>query len=181
MTEFDTRPSRLAGGSALAGALAVVAVAALATASSAGIAVFGLALVGLALRRGSGATLDIGSLILFVATVHLAIRSASIGLALIGALGAVLAWDLGHTARDIGRQLGREASTRRLEMVRVFASVSVGLVAVTLGSLVYVAAGDVDSNAALVALILTVLFATVGLGTGVRAVRTGDDGEYRRI
>lgn len=180
MTEFDSRPSKLTAWSAIACALLVAVVAAMASISSAGIALLGVVLVGLSLRHGSAA-IDIGSLVLFVATVHLAIRSSSIGLALIGALGAVLAWDLGHTARDIGRQLGRDAPTRRLEVVRVLSSLSVGVVAVTLGVLVYVASRGVGSNAALVALILTVLFATVALGTGVRAVRTGDDGEYRTL
>lgn len=181
MTEYDTRPSTLTAWSAIGSALLVAVVAAIASVSSAGIALLGLILVGVSLRRGSTATLDIGSLVLLVATVHAAIRSSSIGLALVGALGAVLAWDLGHTARDIGRQLGRDAPTRRLEVVRVLASTSVGLVAATLGTLVYVAARGIDSNAALVALILTVLFATVALGTGVRAVRSGDDGEYRTL
>lgn len=181
MTEFDTRPSTLTARSAVASALLVAVVAAIASVSSAGIALIGVVLVALFAHRGSTAALDIGALALFVASVHLAIQSSSIGLALVGALGAVLAWDFGHTSRDIGRQLGREAPTRRLEVVRVLSSLSVGLVSVALGALVYVAARGVDSNAALVALILTVLFVTVALGTGVRAVRTGDGGVYRRL
>lgn len=181
MRKFDTRPSRIAGGAAVAGALVAVLVAALGSATSGMLAFVGLAMFSLGVRRGGSTALDGGSLVLFLAVVHAGVKSSSVELALFGAVGAVLAWDLANTARDVGRQLGRGASTTRLEVVRVLASVSVAVVAVTVGYLVSVVASGTGSNASLVTLVVTILFATIALGTGVRTVRARGRGEFRDV
>ncbi len=152
-----------------------VAVAVLGSAESAAIAVLGFGLLVWAVRRGGTVPLDLGAMILFLALVHATVRSPGVVVAFVGSLAVVLAWDFGHTARDVGRQLGRESRTKRLEIVRIGTSTLVGLVTVTLASLAFLSVGTVGSVGAVIALVLSVLFVTIALGTGVTAVRSHDD------
>ncbi|ELZ07058.1 hypothetical protein C479_15672 [Halovivax asiaticus JCM 14624] len=176
MTARNSRPSTVAGSCALGAGLVGVVVAGLGSIESAAIAVAGFGLLVWAVRRGGSVALDLGSVILFLALVHGTSRTASMGGALVGSLAVVLAWDFAHTARDIGRQLGRDSQTKRLEVVRISTSALAGLVPASVGYLVFLSVGSVGSVGALVALVLSILFVTVALGTGVSSVRsrTGD-------
>ncbi len=181
MSPLDERPATTAGTVAILSAALVVLTAALSAPQSATVALVGFGMHGLAVRRGWRFGFDLGPLVLFVAVVDGAVRSGSVELALLGSIGAVLAWDLGGTARDVGRQLGRGSRTKRLELVRIFASVTVAALAVALGYVVYAVADGGGSNAALVALVGAILFATIAVGTGVSTVRTGGGTEYREL
>jgi hypothetical protein len=78
-------------------------------------------------------------------------------------VGTVVAWDAGERAINVGDQLGRLASTRRLEAVRAGGSLLVGAVAVGLGT---VAAGVGSPGlplSALAGLLVAVLLLTAAL------------------
>lgn len=181
MTTQHSRPSNIAGSCALGAGLVAVVIAALGSTASAVIAVAGFGLVGWAVRRGGSASLDLGSVMLFLALVHGTSQTASMGGALVGSLAVVLAWDFGHTARDIGHQLGRESQTKRLELVRISTSVLAGLVPVSIVYLIFLSIGSVGSVGALVALVLCILFVTIALGTGVTTVRSHAGDVFRDV
>ena len=52
--------------------------------------------------------------------------------------GTVLAWDLGHHAIGVGRQLGRDTVTKTSEVTHALASGVVGIVSMAVAYAVYV-------------------------------------------
>ncbi|WP_265109658.1 DUF7519 family protein [Halosolutus halophilus] len=104
--------------------------------------------------RGSRSRVTFGSAGLFVAALVAGVQGATVGATLVGVAAAVLAWDLGTSAIGIGRQLGREASTRRLELVHIAASAAVGAVTIGAGYLLYEGAGGGQPLSTLLLLIL---------------------------
>lgn len=84
--------------------------------------------------RGSGSRtlvkLGVGGVFLSVLLAGL-FRSVSVGVLLGVTAASVVAWDAGEHAVGIGEQLGRSATTWRLELVHVVGSVLVGTAAVS--------------------------------------------------
>lgn len=171
MSDFDQRPAVIAGACAVSAALVATAASALATPSSIGLGLFGSGLLALALYKDVAIAYDIGPFVLFAGVIQSGVQSGSMAVTLVATIAVVVAWDLGHTARDIGRQLGREATTTRLEIARLLSSLTIGVLSTTIGYGIFVAAREGESNAALAALIGTVFFATIALGSGNREVR----------
>ncbi|WP_267641026.1 DUF7519 family protein [Haloarchaeobius amylolyticus] len=123
---LESRPSRTeAWASLLAGGLALV-VAAAASWPSTLLAGAGFALLGWGIWRGDSRGITGGAVGLF-AGVALAGTTLSVLPTLLGGIGALLAWDAGHHARGLGRQLGRGATTRSVELGHVGASLAVGV------------------------------------------------------
>ena len=172
MTDYDQRPSPIAGAGAMAAALLAMIVSTLGSASSIALGLVGSGVLALALYGGVAIAYDIGPFVLFVAVIQSGVQSGSIAVTLVATVAVVVAWDLGHTACDIGRQLGREATTIRLEVARLLSSLTIGVVSTTIGYGIFLIARGGESNAALAALIGTVFFATVALGSGNRQVRS---------
>lgn len=171
MNEFDQRPSTVAGACALGAALVATAAAMAGAPSSIALTLLGTALFAAGLHSGVSVAFDLGPFILFAGVLQSGVQGGSVVLTLVATIAVVVAWDLGHTARDIGSQLGRDATTVRLELARVLVTLSVGVFSTTIGYAVFTVARSGDSNAAIAALIGTVFFATVALGTGNRTVR----------
>jgi len=126
MSALDRSPTRL--GSRIAVVAAVVAVLvggpyswlALATGTT------GLVLVLFGVGAGSHAAVTTGTASLFVGVIAAGVAGAPVPWILGGGVAAVVAWDSGGTAIDLGHQLGRGAETTRLELVHAGATGAVG-------------------------------------------------------
>ena len=103
--------------------------------------------------------------LLFGGAVAAAVENAPTLVVLVGAGGAVVAWDLLDNAISLGEQLGREADTRRTEVVHAGGSVAVAL-GVAAGSYgLYSVAGGGKPLSALVFLLVAVVALTSVLRT----------------
>ncbi|USZ71857.1 DUF7519 family protein [Natronosalvus halobius] len=163
MKELTRRPTRIASlGAALA---AVIVVGATAVGSPAGavLAVIGTVSLAAGLVWGITDATDAGAGLLFVAVVLSGLQGMPPEVTVVGAIAALVALDLGRSAVELGEQLGRETDTRRLEAVHVVSSLSVGLVAATLGYGVYVFGGGGQPAGGVVLLLLAVVFLVAAL------------------
>ncbi|SEP30646.1 hypothetical protein SAMN04487948_14017 [Halogranum amylolyticum] len=87
--------------------------------------------------RRSRQLLKVGSVLLFFSVLLGGLVALGpLSTLLVGAVAALLVWDLGENAVAVGEQLGRNAPTRRLELTHLAASLLVGGVAVIAGLLV---------------------------------------------
>lgn len=164
MTEPVRRPT--VGSATVAGgcALLAVAVAALGSVTALAVAVLGAVAVCLGLVRGVEAVADLGSLGLFAGVIVGALAGSSVEVTLVGAVAAIVAWDLGRSAIDLGAQLGRDADTTRLEAVHAVSSALVGLVTVTVGYALYVFAAAGQPVWGIASLLVAATLLVVGLG-----------------
>lgn len=101
-----------------------------------GVGAVGTVFVLVAVGRGSRRALGGGAAGLFAAAIVAGGAGAPAGTVLAATVGAVLVWDAGATAIDLGAQLGRTASTVRLEAVHLAGSAAVG--GVTAGAAIVV-------------------------------------------
>ena len=124
---IDRAPTRFSSGAAVCAAFVALVASGLYSWPALAAGALGLGLVVLGLARGSIAPVTTGACCLFVAAILAGVQRAPIAAVLVGVTAAVLAGDAGGTAVSLGRQLGREAETRRLEAVRFAASAAVGL------------------------------------------------------
>lgn len=140
MSEIDRSPARLSGGLSLgAGG---VAVAAGGTGLGGALGVFGLLLLGVGQLRGTRTAVTVGALLGFGGVVAAGASGAAPAVVLVGTAAAVLAWDLGEQAINLGEQLGRSARTRNAELVHAANSTLVAAAAIGIGyGLFLVAAG----------------------------------------
>ncbi|SFR92549.1 hypothetical protein SAMN05216559_1096 [Halomicrobium zhouii] len=88
----------------------------------------GVALVAGGVLTGRHAPVTAGSAGLIVGVLAAAVANTPPLFVLGGAVAAVVAWDAGGTAIDLGNQLGRGAGTTRLELVHVGSTALVGAV-----------------------------------------------------
>ena len=123
----------------------------------------GLALLALGLHRGVRLAVDLGGGVIFIGVVLGGLQGLSPEASVIGAVGALLAWDLANSAVELGEQLGRETSTDRLEAVHIVTSLAVGLLSATVGYGVFVFSGAGQPLGVIVLLILAVVFLIAGL------------------
>lgn len=154
--------------SSLAAAVAaIVAVLVAGVGSPAGLAfgAVGAGALGVGLAVGNRTAIDVGGIVLFFGAVVVSgLEATVVGPTVVGTIATVLAWDIAHTAIDIGEQLGREARTRRLEAVAIVSSLLVGLIAGTIGYAVFVAGAGGQPAAVVVLLLLAAALIIVGLG-----------------
>ena len=114
--------------------------------------------VGAGLVLPSQRIADGGALALVGGVALAAVAHDAVAIPLIGAVAAVLAWDLSEQALSVGEQLGRAADTRRLEAVHAGTTTAVGLVAAGVGFALYRIAFRGISLAALALLLVAALF-----------------------
>ena len=123
----------------------------------------GLVALVVAALTGARPLVTIGALGLFAGAVAAGVRGAPPAILLAAVLAAVLAYDFGGTAVDLGEQLGREADTRRLELLRVATSSLVGVAAATASYIVYLVGASGQPLSAVVLLLITVFVLFVAL------------------
>jgi hypothetical protein len=114
----------------------------------------GLLALGVGLLTGGRRTLGAGGTLLVGGVLFAGVQGAGPETLLFGLLTAVLAWDVGEHAIGVGEQLGREADTRRVELVHAGASTFVGVVAAGIGYGAYLGATGGQPVTALVFLLL---------------------------
>lgn len=166
MTEEITRLPSLQSGGLAAAAISVVALA-LGFYSMLALPFGALALcaAAAAVARGWRRAAVWAGVLLFGAAVAAAVENAPTLVVLLGAGGAVVAWDLLDNAISLGEQLGREADTRRTEVVHAGGSVALAL-GVSVGSYgLYSVAGGGKPLSALVFLLIAVVALTSVLRT----------------
>lgn len=158
MTEVDHSPTRLSGG--LSVGAGGVAVAAAGTSAGAAIGVLGLVLLAGGAFRGSRRAVTIGALAAFAGVTVAGTMGAGPEPMLIGTAAAVLAWDFGEQAINLGEQLGQRARTRNAELVHAANSTLVAVAGIAVGyGLFLVAAGGQPMTALVVLLAAGLLIA----------------------
>lgn len=158
MTAIDRSPARLSGGLAVgAGGLAVAAAA---SPAAAPFGVAGVVMLLFGVLRGSRRAVTAGALLVFGGVVAAGLGDAPAASLLVGTAAAVIAWDLGEHAINVGEQLGRAASTRNGELVHAANSTLVAVASVGLGyGLFLIAAGGQPMTALVVLLGAALLLA----------------------
>lgn len=111
-------------------------------------------------ERRSRQLLKVGSVLLFFSVLLGGLVALGpLSTLLVGAVAALLVWDIGENAVSIGEQLGRGAPTTRVELTHLAASLLVGGVAVVAGLLVSdVGAADLSLPSFVVLVVAVVLF-----------------------
>lgn len=143
--------SRLLGVGAGAAALAVSA--AYATVGGL-VALAALLLVVAGLVSSSHRFVTVGAAALLGAVLYAGLEGAPAGALLVGVAACVFAWDAGGFAIDLGAQLGREADTRRVELLHALGSAAVAVATAGTGYAVYLVAAGGQPVAALLLLLL---------------------------
>lgn len=146
-----TRVSSLVGGVAAAFSVSVIGVYSWA---ALGVGFLGLISLVVGLLAGKQSAITLGASALFVGVLLAGIEGVPALVLLVATVGAVLAYDSATTARSLGEQVGRNAPTTRLELVRLSATTLVGVGAVAFAYGGYALAAGGDSLTALVLLLL---------------------------
>lgn len=161
MSEIDRSPARLSGGLSLgAGG---VAVAAGGTALGGALGVGGLLLLAVGQLRGTRAAVTAGAWLALAGIVVAGTAGASPAVMLVGTAAAVLAWDFGEQAINLGEQLGRSARTRNAELVHAANSTLVAVAAVAVGYGLFLAGSGGQPVTALVVLLGAALLLAAAL------------------
>jgi dipeptide/tripeptide permease len=138
-----------------------VAVASAGTSIGGAIGVIGLGFLAVGALRGTRRAVTLGALIAFGGVVAAGAMGAGPVPMVIGTAAAVLAWDLGEQAINLGEQLGRAARTRNAELVHAANSTLIGVIGIAVGyGLFLVAAGGQPVTALVVLLAGALLIAT---------------------
>lgn len=163
MSEITRLPTRLS--SWAAGGCAVVALVTSGFYSwwALALGTIGLGFVSLGVGFGVTAGVTAGAFGLLIAALAAGVQGAPATWVMLSVLGTVLAWDIGGTAVSLGEQLGREAETRRLELVHLAGSVLVGVVTVGVGFGLYQLATGRQPVGALVFLLVAAVLLVVAL------------------
>ncbi|USZ69205.1 hypothetical protein NGM10_05555 [Halorussus salilacus] len=163
--EIDRSPARFSAGLALSAATVSVGASALAASAAAAVGAAGLLAVLLGVVRGSRRAVTLGSATLLVGALFGGVVAPLAHLLLPGVIGAILAYDFGEQAINVGEQLGRETDTTNLEATHAAASTVVGVGAGGLGYAIYLGASGGQPVTALVFLLLAALALTSALRT----------------
>lgn len=157
MTEVDRSPSAFGRALALVAGVLALAAAALGAVLAIPLGALGLLALAVGVTRSARTWVSVGAGGLFLGVAVAGVEGAPPEPLLVGAVGAVVAYDAGTNAVEVGRQLGRAASTGRAEAVHAAASLLVGALAVAVGYGVYRAATGGQPVTALALLLLGVV------------------------
>lgn len=149
---------------ALVAAVAVVVATAGPDVLPTAVATGGLLVFTLGLVRVSRPWLSGGALGLFAGALVAALSGRGALAVLAGGAAAMLAWDLGERAVNLGEQVGRAGVTRRLRAVHAGGSLAVCLAGILAGYATLAAAPGRLPLVALVSLCLAVVFLVAVLG-----------------
>ncbi|SNZ04984.1 hypothetical protein SAMN06269185_0743 [Natronoarchaeum philippinense] len=157
-------PTRTSTRVALAAGVGCVLALATGSLASLVLGVPALGTLAVGMRRVDRRGIDAGAFGLFAAALLAAVTGAPTASTLIGAGLAILAWDAGGNALELGRQVGRDAATREAEIAHLSGTVGVAAGAGGLGYGFYTAGSGGRPVAALVLL----SFAAVLLASALR-------------
>lgn len=162
MTAIDQSPTPVSSSvAAIAAVLALGLAGSVSTVALAG-GVVGLAVLFAGLVRASDALVSGGAFVLVLACFVAGALGASPAVVLAGTAASVLAWDTARTGIVLGRQLGRDAGTRRVELLHSAASAGVATLTGGLGISVYrIGAGGQPMTALVFALVAGLLLVWV--------------------
>lgn len=141
------------------GVLVITAISVYPLAASA----LGMILLVLGLLRGSSDVFMLGAGALFSAIVLAGLLGMAPVLLLAAAFLAIVAWDVGHNGFSIADELGRDASTLRIELVHAVSSIVVFAVGSIVGYTVYLIVTGRQPVLALIALLIGVVALLIAL------------------
>lgn len=154
MKPINRAPARLSRWISVSAALVAVGSSGFYSWPALAVGTLGLLLLVVGLIRGANTAVTIGAFGLFVGGIIAGVQNAPIVPVLISVTFTVLAWDVGGSAISIGKQLGREADTIRIEAVHMTASGIVGVVTAGVGYGLYQTGTGEQPVAALVFLLI---------------------------
>lgn len=163
MKEITRQPTRLSSAAALAAGVLGLGSVGPYSALAVGLAGLGVIVLGGGLLLDSRSLATVGPIGLFAGAVAAGVEDPPVAVILLGVLAAVLAYDFAATAIDLGAQLGREADTRRLELIHVGTSSFVGVAVAVVSVLVYAFGTGGQPISAVVGLLLAVVVLFVAL------------------
>ena len=162
MTALDRSPTRPGSLFASVAALVAVGLPGLYSWLTLGAGMLGLILLGSAVLGGRQSAATVGSGLVFVGVIVAGLEGAPEVVLLVATVATVLAWDSASTAISLGRQLGSETPTTKVEVVHVGATALVGGAAVAIAYGLYtVVAGEGSLTAVVFLVLAAVLFASV--------------------
>ncbi|MFB6141867.1 MAG: hypothetical protein ABEJ30_00830 [Halorientalis sp.] len=163
-TPVDRSPVRFASGVAVAAALVAALASGLYSLPAFAAGLPGVALVGAGVgvgrRRGTRWVVTVGAAVLLAGVVVAGVFGAPEMVLLLATVATVLAWDAGGTAIDIGRQLGREAESIRVQLVHLGSTAIVGGLTAAIGFGIYRTVTAGQPLTALVLLLVAALLLT---------------------
>jgi hypothetical protein len=160
---IDRSPARTSQLLSLVAGSVAIGAAALASADGGLAALAGVLLVGVGVARGSRRFVTVGSFVVLLGVLLGGLTAAPPELLLPGTMAAVLAWDFGEQAINVGEQLGREADTERLELAHAAASTVVAVAGGGVGYAIYLVGAGNQPMTALVFLLVAAVALTSAL------------------
>jgi len=160
----DRSPTRTSGRIAILAGVAGALALGVGSLPALALGAAGVAVLAAGVARGERRWVSTGGAGLFLAALIAGADGAPVGLTLFAAGLAVLAWDAGGNAIELGEQVGRDASTRSAELAHLSGTVTVAAVAGGLGYAMFATAGGGRPVTALFLL----SFAAVLLASGLR-------------
>lgn len=154
---IDRRPAAASAMLALVAAVGAVLTVGGASTLTLLVAITGAVTVAAALIARSRTWLTVGAFVLFASVVIGGLVGAASLYVLGGAVATLLTWDLGENALGLGEQVGRAATTSRVELVHAAGAVGVGVAAAAVALGATTAAGPVPLSALVAALLAGVL------------------------
>ena len=147
-------PARFSGRAAVLAALVATVAIGVGAVPAAGLGALSIPVAGLALLRSSRRLLGVSVAFLLLGVLFAGLVGAPPESLLVAMVATVLVWDAGENAISVGEQLGREADTRRLEVVHLAAGTALATAVAGVGYAVYEVASGGQPAAAIVLLLL---------------------------
>jgi len=123
----------------------------------------GLAIMGAGLAGGRRSLVTVGAAGQLVALFITGAAGVGTARVLVGIAAGVVAWDVAQHAVGLGEQIGRDAPSRRAELVHAGTSLGVAASTAGIAYLLFVAAAGNQPTTALVALLLAVVLIVLAL------------------
>jgi hypothetical protein len=164
MKPIDRAPTRLSRWVSVSAAFVALGASGFYSWPALAVGTLGLLLLVVGLVRGANAAVTTGAFGLFVGGIVAGVGSAPVVPVLVSVTFAVLAWDVGGSAISIGKQLGREADTIRIEAVHMTASGVVGVVTAGVGYGLYHTGTGEEPVVTLVFLLIAAVLLVEALG-----------------
>ncbi|MDY6764793.1 MAG: hypothetical protein SV377_03770 [Halobacteria archaeon] len=165
--KIDRSPARMSSIFSISAGLTASVTGSVGTSNILGfaISIVGVSILALGLMRGTRRFVTVGSFIILLGLIGGSVLSSPTELLILGIASTVIAWDLGENAISIGKQLGREADTKRAEYTHAAGSILVGAASAGIGYAIYTVATGGQPIGALVFLLLAGIILSIALGT----------------